>query len=243
MKSCNCNNTSHIISYYIPAKCSEEKEPEDKQLCITVHTINNNIHDANPLDNSSIKAYRNKHCLPKQSPASTSRASSPGLPSGIACGGLSSHGGPDLLPGLLLPCWCQWYCLWCHLGQLLGQGWPRWPPHLLQYPCLLSPPLQSSGEGRALEACASASTWPCVFTCCPLFHPLWEWPFVLAMLEWKSKQAVVLAGFSEDMCHFSLFYKWQIFHILNYKWQTSGIIFNAFWRGRIESFKRPWEHR
>ena len=43
------------MSYYTPPKCSEEKEPKDEQLCITVHTINNNIHDTDPLDNSSIK--------------------------------------------------------------------------------------------------------------------------------------------------------------------------------------------
>ena len=35
--------------------CCEEKEPKDEQLCITVHEIINNICDANPLDNSSIK--------------------------------------------------------------------------------------------------------------------------------------------------------------------------------------------
>ena len=34
---------------------AKTSEPEDEQLCITVHTINN-IHDADPLDNSSIKA-------------------------------------------------------------------------------------------------------------------------------------------------------------------------------------------
>ena len=58
INGCNCNHISHIISYYILPKCCEEKEPEDEQLCIAVHTINNNIHDANPLDNSSIKAYQ-----------------------------------------------------------------------------------------------------------------------------------------------------------------------------------------
>ena len=52
----SCNHISDIISYYILPKCCEEKEPEDEQLCITVHTINNNICDADPLDNSSSKA-------------------------------------------------------------------------------------------------------------------------------------------------------------------------------------------
>ena len=38
-------------------------KPEDGQLCITVHTVNNNICDANPLDKSSGKAQINLHCL------------------------------------------------------------------------------------------------------------------------------------------------------------------------------------
>ena len=50
IKICNCTYTSHIVSYVLP-KCCEEKEPKDEQLCIVVHTINNNICDANPLDN------------------------------------------------------------------------------------------------------------------------------------------------------------------------------------------------
>ena len=55
IKSYNCTYTSHVISYILP-KCCKEKKPEDEQLCITVHTINNNIHDGDPLDNSSNKA-------------------------------------------------------------------------------------------------------------------------------------------------------------------------------------------
>ena len=55
IKICNCNHISHVISHYILPKCCKEKEPEDKQLCITVHTINN-VCDTNPLDNSSIIA-------------------------------------------------------------------------------------------------------------------------------------------------------------------------------------------
>ena len=62
IKICNCTYTSHIVSY-IPFKCCKEKEPEDEQLCITVHTINNNIHDADPLDTSSNIAQSSKHCL------------------------------------------------------------------------------------------------------------------------------------------------------------------------------------
>ena len=41
----------------------EGKEPEDEQLYITVHTINNNIRDADPLDNPSDKAQLKQHCL------------------------------------------------------------------------------------------------------------------------------------------------------------------------------------
>ena len=41
----------------------DEREPEDEQLCIVVHTINNSICDTNALDNLSIKAYLSQHCL------------------------------------------------------------------------------------------------------------------------------------------------------------------------------------
>ena len=62
IKSCNCTYTSHIVSY-IPPKCCKEKEPKDEQLCIAVHIINNNIHDADPLDNSSNIAQSSMNCL------------------------------------------------------------------------------------------------------------------------------------------------------------------------------------
>ena len=51
----SCNYISHVISYYIPPKCCEEKEPKDEQLCIAAHKTSN-MHDADPLDNSSNKA-------------------------------------------------------------------------------------------------------------------------------------------------------------------------------------------
>ena len=41
IKSCNCNHINHVISYYIPPKYCKEKESEDEQSCIAVHTINN----------------------------------------------------------------------------------------------------------------------------------------------------------------------------------------------------------
>ena len=47
----------------IPAKCAMITEPKDEQLCIAVHTVNNNICDANPLDKSNSKAQINPHCL------------------------------------------------------------------------------------------------------------------------------------------------------------------------------------
>ena len=63
IKSCNCNHINHVISYYILPKCCKEKEPKDEQLCIAVHTINTNMHNADPLNNSSIKAKLRQHCL------------------------------------------------------------------------------------------------------------------------------------------------------------------------------------
>ena len=54
IKICNFSHISHVISYILPT-CCEEKEPKDEQLCIAVHTVNN-LHGADPLDNSSIKA-------------------------------------------------------------------------------------------------------------------------------------------------------------------------------------------
>ena len=62
IKGYNHTYTSHVI-FYIPPKCCEEKEPEDEQLCITLHTINNNIGDIAPLDKSSNKPQLKKHCL------------------------------------------------------------------------------------------------------------------------------------------------------------------------------------
>ena len=62
IKNYNCIYKSHIEPYIQP-KCSEEKEPEDKQLCIAVHTITNNIHDADPLDKPSNIVQSSKHCL------------------------------------------------------------------------------------------------------------------------------------------------------------------------------------
>ena len=62
IKSHNCAYTIHIISYILP-KCCKEKDPEDEQLCTTVHTINNNIQDADPLDKSSNKVQFKWHCL------------------------------------------------------------------------------------------------------------------------------------------------------------------------------------
>ena len=52
-----------MLSPNIPSKSCEGKEPEDEQLCITVHTINNNICDANTLDNLSNIAQLSEHCL------------------------------------------------------------------------------------------------------------------------------------------------------------------------------------
>ena len=57
IKIYKCNHISHVVSCYIPPKCCKEKESKDEQLCIAVHTINNNICDANPLDNLSNKAH------------------------------------------------------------------------------------------------------------------------------------------------------------------------------------------
>ena len=42
---------------------AKTSEPEDEQLCIAVHTINNNICDVDPLNNSSSKTQINQHCL------------------------------------------------------------------------------------------------------------------------------------------------------------------------------------
>ena len=39
------------------------REPKDKQLCITVYAISNDICDADPLDNSSNIVWSSGHCL------------------------------------------------------------------------------------------------------------------------------------------------------------------------------------
>ena len=43
--------------------CAKTREPKDKQLCIAVHPINNNICDADPVDNSSNMVQIDQHCL------------------------------------------------------------------------------------------------------------------------------------------------------------------------------------
>ena len=63
IKICNCTHISHIFSFYILPKCCKEKEPEDNQFCITVHTINNNICDADPIYNLHNKTQLSEHCL------------------------------------------------------------------------------------------------------------------------------------------------------------------------------------
>ena len=62
IKVCNCTHISHVISFIYCLSVVKTREPKDKQLCITVHTINN-ICDTNPLDNSSNKAEQSEHCL------------------------------------------------------------------------------------------------------------------------------------------------------------------------------------
>ena len=49
--------------YYILPNCCEEKEPKDQQFCTAVHAINDNICDADPLDNLSNIAQLSEHCL------------------------------------------------------------------------------------------------------------------------------------------------------------------------------------
>ena len=63
IKICNCTHISHVISCHILPKCCKENKPKDEQLCIIVHTINNNICDANPLDDLSNKAQLTRYCL------------------------------------------------------------------------------------------------------------------------------------------------------------------------------------
>ena len=46
---CNCTHIGHVISSYILPKSCKEKEPDDEQLCITVHIINNICETLIPL--------------------------------------------------------------------------------------------------------------------------------------------------------------------------------------------------
>ena len=62
-KRYNCTYTSHVLSSVLHLSVVKIREPEDEELCIAVHNINNNIHDANPQDNSSSKAQIKQHCL------------------------------------------------------------------------------------------------------------------------------------------------------------------------------------
>ena len=63
IKIYNCIHNSHIVSSHLLPKCCKEKEPEDVQLCIAVHTIDNNICEVNPLEILSNKS-KAKQALP-----------------------------------------------------------------------------------------------------------------------------------------------------------------------------------
>ena len=52
-----------MLSFNIPPKCGEGKEPKDEQVCIAVHMINNNICGTDSLDYSSNIAQLSEHCL------------------------------------------------------------------------------------------------------------------------------------------------------------------------------------
>ena len=63
LKSYNCICTSHVLYPVFCLSVVKTIEPKDEQLCIVVCTINNNICDTDPLDNSSSKAHIKWHCL------------------------------------------------------------------------------------------------------------------------------------------------------------------------------------
>ena len=65
IKNYNCTYTGHVVSYYTALSVAQRKEPEEKQLCINVHTINNNICDANPLDDKVIQYSQTSTALHK----------------------------------------------------------------------------------------------------------------------------------------------------------------------------------
>ena len=44
-------------------KYAKTREQKDEQSCIAVHPINDNINDADPLDNSSNIVQIDQHCL------------------------------------------------------------------------------------------------------------------------------------------------------------------------------------
>ena len=56
IKSYDCTYSSHIVSLIFCLSVVKTREPKDGQMCIAVCTINNNICDTDPLDNSSSKA-------------------------------------------------------------------------------------------------------------------------------------------------------------------------------------------
>ena len=56
IKSYNCTYASHVLFLVFCLSVVKTREPKDEQLCIAVHRIINNIHDAKPLDNLSNKA-------------------------------------------------------------------------------------------------------------------------------------------------------------------------------------------
>ena len=62
IKSYNYTYASHVLSPIFYLSVAKTRGPEEEQLCIAVHTINNICH-GDPLDNSSSKAQTKWHCL------------------------------------------------------------------------------------------------------------------------------------------------------------------------------------
>ena len=63
IKSYICTYASHVLSLVFCLSVVKTREPEDEQLCITVHRKINSICDANPLDNLSNKAQIKWRCI------------------------------------------------------------------------------------------------------------------------------------------------------------------------------------
>ena len=198
-----------------------------------------------------------KSCKEPLSLVSTFGASLVVQPKRIPSRGLASHSRLELLVSWLLPSWCRWPNLHSHLGQLSGQQWVWWPPHLLQLLCLLYAFVQLLLTGRAfLHWCwcwstsaggtRSMYTWALVFTfwTCSSF-PFFGVTFVLTILERECQSIGNQNSLTRVMWHLSWIFhyhyiivKGSTFHMMDISFYWAFSLNKQTWQMSVKSISK-----